>query len=87
MFGVPIEGPVNMFIDNKYMFVSSTTPEAVNKKKHTSISFHRIREAVAGQWLRIAHIPGTQNLADFLTKSVPANILHHLCGSIFWKTK
>ena len=68
------------------MFKSSTIPESVNKKKHTSVSFHRIREAVAANWLRIAHVPGTNNLADFLTKNVPANELHNACGNIFWKT-
>ena len=87
MFSVPIDGKVNMFIDSQAMFRSSTLPESVNKKKHTSVSFHRIREAVAAGWLRIAHVPGTSNLADSLTKSVPANDLHNACGKLFWKLK
>ena len=85
MFGIPVDGRVNMFIDNEAMFKSSTIPESVNKKRHTSISFHRIREAVAAGCLRIAHVPGTSNLADFLTKSVSANELHVACGRVFWK--
>ena len=85
MFGIPIDGKVNMFIDNQAMFKSSTIPESVNKKKHTSVAFHRIREAVAAEWLRVAHVSGSDNLADFLTKSVPASDLHDGCGKIFWR--
>ena len=85
MFGIPLEEKVNMFIDNESMFKNSTIPESVNKKRHTSISYHRLREAVAANWLRIAHVPGNKNLADFLTKCVPANALHTVCGHIFWK--
>ena len=85
MFGIPIDGKVNMFIDNQAMFKSSTIPESVNKKKHTSVAFHRIREAIAAGWIRIAHVPGKTNLADFLTKTVPADDLHYACGKIFYK--
>ena len=44
MFGIPVEGKFNMFIDNESMFKSSTIPASVNKKKHTYVAFHRIRE-------------------------------------------
>ena len=85
MLGIPVEGPVNMFIDNESVVKNSTIPESVLKKKNTSVAYHRIREAVAGKWIRVAHVKGIANLADMLTKSVPANILHGLCGHIFWK--
>ena len=32
------------------------------------MSYHRVREAVAGGWLRFEHIPGTENPSDILTK-------------------
>ena len=85
MMGVPLDGPVNMFIDNESVTKNSTVPESMCKKKHISVAYHRMREAVAAGWLRIAHIKGVHNLADILTKSVPANLLHGLCGHIFWK--
>ena len=32
---------------------------------------HRVREAIAGGWLRFEHIPGTENPADIMTKPLP----------------
>ena len=31
------------------------------------ISYHRVREAVAGGWVQFEHIPGAENPADILT--------------------
>ena len=86
MFGIPVNKKVNMFIDNQSMFKNSTITESQNKRKHTSVSFHRFREAVAAGWLRIANVSGSDNLSDFLTKCVSPNSLHNACGHIFWKT-
>ena len=85
MLGIPIEGPVNMFIDNESVVKNSTIPESILKKKNTSVAYHRIRESVAAGWVRLAHVRGTANLADMLAKSLAANVLHGLCGYIFWK--
>jgi len=65
MFGVPIEHKVNMFIDNQSMCTNSKVPESVNKKKYTSISFHRAHETVAVGWLGIAHVPGDKTCLIF----------------------
>ena len=85
MMGIPVEGKVNMFIDNGSVVTNSTLPESQCKKKHNAIAYHRIREAIAGGWLQVCHIAGTNNLADFLTKCTPAPTLHFLVGHIFWK--
>ena len=85
MLGIPVEGPVNMFIDNESVVNNSTIPELVLKKNNTSVTYYRIREAVAGKWIQVAHVIDISNLADILTKSVPTNVLHGLCGHIFWK--
>ena len=61
MLGVPIEGPTNVLCDNKSVVTNSTEPSSVLKKKHNSICYHRVREAVAAQVIRIAHIPTGQN--------------------------
>jgi hypothetical protein len=47
MFGVPIEGPANVFCDNKSVATNSTVPTSTLKKKHNSIAYRRVREAVA----------------------------------------
>ena len=47
MFGVPIAGPARVFCDNKSVVKSSSVPESRIKKKHCSIAYHRVREAIA----------------------------------------
>ena len=47
MFGVPINGPARIFCDNESVVINGSYPESSLKKKHCSIAFHRVREAVA----------------------------------------
>ena len=68
MFGVPISGEARIFCDNMAAVKSGSNPDARLQKKHNSIAFHRIREAVAAGWLLIYHESGESNLADLLTK-------------------
>ena len=84
MFGVPLEGPTNVFCDNQSVVKNTLAPESVLKKKNAAVSYHRVREAVASSTLRIAHEPGDTNLADILTKAMPGPKLKYLCGHIFY---
>jgi hypothetical protein len=34
MFGVPIDGPVNVFCNNESVVTNSTTPTSILNKKH-----------------------------------------------------
>ena len=71
MFGVPIEGPTNMFCDNEAVYKNATMPESTLKKKHHSIAYHRCREAVAAGTVRIAKEDTRTNLSDLFTKLLP----------------
>ena len=73
MFGVPLSGPAHVFCDNESVVKSTTIPESRLQKKHNSISYHRIREAVAAGTLLIYYERSESNLADLLTKVLPAN--------------
>ena len=79
MFGIPIEGPTNCYIDNDSVVSSSTQPESTLKKRHLAIAYHRVREAVAAGIIRIAYEASSTNIADMLTKILPAEKLHRLC--------
>ena len=69
MFGIPIEGPTNVFCDNDEAVTKNTIfPESTLKKKHNSIAYHRSREAVAAGTIRVTKEDGKTNLADVLTK-------------------
>ncbi len=53
-FGVPIEGPTNLFCDNEAVYKNTSLPESTLKKKRHSIAYHRCREAVAAETVRVA---------------------------------
>ena len=71
MFGVPLEGPTNIFCDNESVFKNASIPDSTLKKKHTSICYHRSREAVAAGTVQIAKEGTTTNLSDLFTKPLP----------------
>ena len=72
MFGVPIEGPTDFYCDNEAVVKSAQRPEVTLNKKHNAIAYHRVREAVAAGVIRVAKVPTEFNLADPLTKALPA---------------
>jgi hypothetical protein len=84
MFGVPIDGPTNVLCDNKTVVDNSTVPSSTLKKKHNAICYHRVREAVAAQTIRIAHVPTGQNLADMFTKPFGGCKLHEFCKRVLY---
>ena len=71
MMGVPIDGPALMLGDNMSVVLNTAVPSSVLKKKHCSIGYHRVREAIAAKILRFSHVPSVDNLADILTKPLP----------------
>jgi hypothetical protein len=68
MFGIPIEGPTDVFCDNESVFKNVSVPESVLSKKQHSISYHAAREAVAAGVVRIAKENTLTNLSDVFTK-------------------
>jgi hypothetical protein len=47
MFGVPIDGPANVFCDNHGVVKSVSIPELTLIKKHNAIYNHAVREAAS----------------------------------------
>ena len=68
MFGIPIEGPTNVFCDNETVFKNTSIPDSTLKKKHTSICYHWAREVVAARMMQVAKEGTTTNLDDLFTK-------------------
>jgi len=64
MFGVPIDRPVNTFCDNSSVVLNSTQPSSTLKKKHNAIAYHKVREAIATETIRITWVQSSKNLAD-----------------------
>jgi hypothetical protein len=84
MFGVPIEGPTNVYCDNDAVVNNSTKPESTLKKKHNAIAYHHVREAVAAGTIRIAWEPTDSNIADMLTKCLAGPALSNMCARVLW---
>ena len=72
MYGVPLEGPANIYCDNEAVYQNTIIPESMLKKKHHSIAYHRCREAVAARTIRVAKQGTEKNLADLFTKVLTA---------------
>ena len=68
MFGVPIQGPADVYCDNQGVVKNASIPESTFSKKHNAINFHTVREAAAAGILRVRKEDGLTNLADGFTK-------------------
>ena len=84
--GVPIREKSFLFGDNKTVVDSTMTPHGKINKRHTMLSYHRVRQAIASGMLVFHHIPGSINPADILSKhwayqAVWSNLLRPL---LFW---
>jgi hypothetical protein len=84
MMGVPIDGPANVLVDNDSVVKNSTTPWSMLQKKHNSICYHFVREAVTARIIHIAFIPSSENLANMLTKPLGATKLKGFCHRILY---
>ena len=66
--GVPIRDTTYMFGDNKSVVDGGSKPHAKLHKRHTALSFHRVREAIASGMVHFEFVEGSMNPADILSK-------------------
>jgi hypothetical protein len=84
--GVPIRNKSYLFGDNKSVVDSSMTVHAKLHKRHTMLSFHQVREAVASGMIGFYFIPRDLNPADILSKHWGySQIWPQLKALLFWK--
>jgi hypothetical protein len=67
MFGVPFDGPANVLSVNMAEIQSSTIPSSTIKKKHNTLCYHWVPEAVAAGIIRIPKIDTKENLTYMFT--------------------
>ena len=72
MFGVPLEGPTNVFCDNEAVYRNVSTPTSILNKKHLAVAYHKCRESVAAGTVRVAKEDTSTNIADVFTKLMPS---------------
>ena len=84
--GVPVEKRSYMFGDNKSVVDSSSKPHAKLHKRHTSLLFHRVHEAIATGIVAFLHVSGDRNPADILSKHLAyGNVWQFMQPLLFWK--
>ena len=86
-FGMPLEGPAEVFCDNMSVIKNSSIPTSDLNKRHDDIYYHRVREAQNAGILRVGCTPGEFNLEDlFIKTTMPGSTRHNLVDSIFYNT-
>ena len=83
MFGVPIEGPTNVFCDNHGVVKNASIPKSMLLKKHNAINYHSVREAAAAGILQVGKEDGCTNLSDMLMKMITGKQLWDMCWNLF----
>ena len=73
MFSVPIDGLTKVLCDNEKVVHNSFKLESTLNKKRVSIVYHTTRWAVAVGVILVVWIPTNFNLADALSKCLPAS--------------
>jgi len=86
LLGVPIGGVSYMLCDNQSVVTSTGKAESTLTKKHNSICWHSIREAISQGWMKILWEPTDTNLADLFTKSLPTERRKELLRQIYQQT-
>ena len=66
--GVLIKDQSYMFGDNESVVNSSSIPQSKLHKRHTALSFHQVREAIASRFIGFYFLRGADNPADLLSK-------------------
>ena len=84
MFGVPLEGPAQVFCDNQGVVKNTSVPESVLTKKHNAVNYHAVREAAAAGVLEVHKEDTATNLADLFTKVLPSDRRRELLGSVLY---
>jgi hypothetical protein len=84
MFGIPIDGPTNVFCDNDAVTKNTIYPESTLKKKHNAIAYHRAREAVVAGTIQVTKEDGKAKLADVLTKPLSQITREYLCNMFMY---
>ena len=78
LFGVPLEGPVNVYGNNDGVQKNTSIPSSMLNRKHNSINYHAVHESMATGIMHAAKEDTEANLANGLTKFLLFDWKHDL---------
>lgn len=73
-----------MFGDNQAVVNNSAIPHSCLSKRHNALSYHRVREAIAGNIINYFWIDGKLNPADIVSKHWAHPQVWHLLQPILF---
>lgn len=76
--GIVVEGAVTYYEDNQSCIRVAEEPKDSRRLKHVDIKYNFIRELVQEGKIQISYIPTEQQLADLMTKGLPASAFNRL---------
>jgi len=62
------EHPTPLYCDNQGTVACTHNPQHHSRMKHIDIRFHFIRDCIQKKLIDVMYLPGTDNVADLLTK-------------------
>jgi hypothetical protein len=80
MFGIPIEGPTNVFCNTEAVTKNAIHPEATLKKEHHAIAYHQTREVVAAGMIHVRQ----HQFGWYLMKPLSQAALEFLCDGFMY---
>ena len=84
MFGVPLNGPTDVFCNNQAVVNISQPPyESISKKKNY-ICYHHKYKTVSAGYVRVANEPTETNLSDIFTNIFPGPKSYQLATAILY---
>ena len=84
IFGIRIEGPTNMFMDNQCAVYNEALPESTLKQKHNAIFYHLVRKCVTREEMWVDKLLSQFNLSDLPTKLFNGPELQDLYSYVFY---
>ena len=84
MMGIAVAPTSTILSDNQSVATNMQLPSSTLKKKHNSVAFHKVREAIACRIARVGFVRSDQNPADVGTKCLGPSDMYKLCGPILY---
>lgn len=81
MFGVPIDGPVDILCVNKNVVDNTTNVDYKLNKKHISLEYHAIYWSNVANILRLGKVYTSENISDPYTQLLPVYEHGHRVGN------